>query len=66
MVSCLSSFASGNNARKRGGVIMDALLDLQTMEVRSDSIEPRASGISIACGDSDPNSNLSLWCGPNH
>lgn len=45
---------------------MDALLDLQRLEAQADSIEARASGISIACGDKDPNSNLSLWCGPNH
>ena len=45
---------------------MDALLDLQTLETQTDSIDMRASGISIACGDGDPNSNLSWLCGDNH
>ena len=45
---------------------MDALLDLQTLETQTDSIDMRASGISIACGDGDLNSNLSWLCGDNH
>lgn len=40
---------------------MNALLNLQAMDVASDGIEPRASGLSWFCnGD---NSSASMWCG---
>lgn len=63
MVSNLSLLVYGFDARKKGGVIMDALLDLQRLKVDVDSIDLRASGVSLWCGDDDPNSALSLFCG---
>jgi len=40
---------------------MNALLNLQALEAKSDAIEPRASGASLWCnGD---NSMASLFCG---
>ncbi len=45
---------------------MEALLDLQKLEVDEVERAGLASGISVYCGDDQPNSNLSILCGDNH